>query len=221
MELSLFDVVGPVMIGPSSSHTAGAARLAYVARLIAGEFSHVTFGLHGSFAKTYKGHGTDRALVAGALGLSEQDERLRTSFEMAEAVGMTYEFYVTDVGDAHENTVLMTFYKTDGTTLEVMGSSLGGGRIVITRIGDYPAEITADAPTLVIIWEDQKGMVSRVSKILASHEINIGIMRLSRTGRGAGAIACCIIEADSELSGEIVKEVEAVPGVVSVRAING
>ena len=100
MELSLFDVVGPVMIGPSSSHTAGAARLAFVARKIAGDFNRVTFGLHGSFAKTYKGHGTDRALVAGALGLSEQDERLRTSFEMAEAVGLEYEFYQTEVGDA-------------------------------------------------------------------------------------------------------------------------
>ena len=219
MELSLFDVVGPVMIGPSSSHTAGAARLAYVARLIAGEFNHVTFGLHGSFAKTYKGHGTDRALVAGALGLSEQDERLRTSFEMAEAVGLTYEFYLTDVGDAHENTVLMTFYKTDGTTLEVMGSSLGGGRIIIKRIGDYPAEITADAPTLVIVWEDVKGMVSRVSKILAAHEINIGVMRLSRTGRGA--VACCVIETDGELPRDIIKEIENVPGILSVRAING
>ena len=97
MELSLFDVVGPVMIGPSSSHTAGAARLAYVARLIAGEFKHVTFGLHGSFAKTYKGHGTDRALVAGALGLSEQDERLRTSFEIPQTVRTLDGFIALDL----------------------------------------------------------------------------------------------------------------------------
>ena len=218
MELSLFDVVGPVMIGPSSSHTAGAARLAFVARKIAGDFTRVTFGLHGSFAKTYKGHGTDRALVAGALGLSEQDERLRTSFEMAEAVGLEYEFYQTEVGDAHENTVLMTFYKENGESLEDVGSSLGGGRILITRIGEYPAEITADAPTLVIVWEDKKGMVSHVSQILAAHGINIGVMRLSRTGRGA--VACCVIETDSELTPDILAKIRAVPGILSVRAID-
>ena len=155
MELSLFDVVGPVMIGPSSSHTAGAARLARVARQIAGEFTHVSFGLHGSFAKTGWGHGTDRALVAGALGLSEQDERLRTSFEMARAVGLEYDFYTAELDVPHENAVKMTFYGSDGGKLDVVGASLGGGRIVITRIGEYPAEITADAPTLVIVQNDR------------------------------------------------------------------
>ena len=95
MDLSIFDVVGPVMIGPSSSHTAGAARLAFVARQIAGEFTRVSFGLHGSFARTYRGHGTDRALVAGALGLSPQDERLRTSFDIAKERGLQYDFYLT------------------------------------------------------------------------------------------------------------------------------
>ena len=130
MELSLFDVVGPVMIGPSSSHTAGAARLARVARQIAGEFTHVSFGLHGSFAKTGWGHGTDRALVAGALGLSEQDERLRTSFEMARAVGLEYDFYTAELDVPHENAVKMTFYGSDGGKLDVVGASLGGGRIV-------------------------------------------------------------------------------------------
>ena len=217
MELSLFDVVGPVMIGPSSSHTAGAARLAYVAREIAGDFTHVSFGLHGSFAQTYKGHGTDRALVAGALGLSAQDERLRHAFEMAQAVGLTYDFYPTQVEGAHENTVVMTFTRRDGEKLEVVGSSLGGGRILITRVGEYPAEITADAPTLVITQHDRKGMVSKVSDILATHDINIAVMRLSRTARGE--VACCVIETDGALPDGVVEEIERVPGVLSVRAI--
>ena len=218
MELSLFDVVGPVMIGPSSSHTAGAARLARVARQIAGEFKRVSFGLHGSFAKTGWGHGTDRALVAGALGLSEQDERLRTSFEMARAVGLEYDFYTAELDVPHENAVKMTFYGADGGKLDVVGASLGGGRIVITRIGEYPAEITADAPTLVIVQNDRKGMVSRVSRILAAHDINIGVMRLSRTARGE--VACCVIETDGELPGGILEEIRSVPGVLSARAIS-
>lgn len=217
MELSLFDVVGPVMIGPSSSHTAGAARLAFVAREIAGEFTHVSFGLHGSFAQTYRGHGTDRALVAGVLGLSPQDERLRHAFEMAAAVGLTYDFYTTQVEGAHENTVVMTFSLAGGEKLEVVGSSLGGGRIRITRIGEYPAEITADAPTLVITQRDRKGMVSRVSNILATHDINIAVMRLSRTARGE--VACCVIETDGALPSEVVREIAGVPDVLSVRAI--
>lgn len=218
MDISLFDVVGPIMIGPSSSHTAGAARLAFVAREIAGEFTHVTFGLHGSFAQTYKGHGTDKALVAGALGLSAQDERLRHSFEMADAVGLTYEFYPTHIEGAHENTVLMTFSSGTQPPLEVVGSSLGGGRILITRIGEYAAEITADAPTLVIVQRDRKGMVSMVSHILASRGINIGVMRLSRTAKGE--VACCVIETDGALPPDAVREIAQVPDVLSVRAID-
>ena len=128
MELSLFDVLGPVMIGPSSSHTAGAARLADVARQIAGEFVHVSFGLHGSFARTYRGHGTDRALVAGALGLSPQDERLRRAFDLARERGVAFDFYPTHVEGAHENTVVMTFRRADGRERTIEGASLGGGR---------------------------------------------------------------------------------------------
>ena len=218
MDLSIFDVVGPVMIGPSSSHTAGAARLAFVARQIAGEFTRVSFGLHGSFARTYRGHGTDRALVAGALGLSPQDERLRTSFDIAKERGLQYDFYLTELPDAHENSVKMTFTHPDGSTLDVVGASLGGGRILITRIGEYAAEITADAPTLVIAHQDKRGMVSTVTHILASNGLNIGVMRLSRTARGGAA--CCVIEIDGGLSREVVREISRVPDVISVRAID-
>ena len=145
MDLSIFDVVGPVMIGPSSSHTAGAARLAFVARQIAGEFTRVSFGLHGSFARTYRGHGTDRALVAGALGLSPQDERLRTSFDIAKERGLQYDFYLTELPDAHENSVKMTFTHPDGSTLDVVGASRGGAACCVIEIdGGLPREVVRE-----------------------------------------------------------------------------
>ena len=135
MEISIFKALGPVMIGPSSSHTAGAARIARIARLIAGsDYSRVSFGLCGSFAHTYKGHGTDRALVAGALGFREDDERLSRSFELAEKAGLKFEFYDDEIEGAHENTVRITFYMNDGTTQEIIGSSIGGGQIKICSI---------------------------------------------------------------------------------------
>ena len=137
---------------------------------------------------------------------------------VARAVGLEYDFYTAELDVPHENAVKMTFYGADGGKLDVVGASLGGGRIVITRIGEYPAEITADAPTLVIVQNDRKGMVSRVSQILASHDINIGVMRLSRTARGE--VACCVIETDGELPGGVLEEIRKVPGVLSARAIS-
>ena len=217
MELSLFDVLGPVMIGPSSSHTAGAARLADVARQIAGDFVRVSFGLYGSFARTYRGHGTDRALVAGVLGLSPQDDRLRCAFEIARERGLEYDFRPVHLEGAHENTVVMTFFQADGTSVEIEGASLGGGRIRITRIDDYPAEITADAPTLVILQKDQQGMVSHVTQLLAERNINIAVMRVSRSARGE--IACCVIEVDGDLPEGLVERAAGVPGVLSARAV--
>ena len=135
MNISIFDVLGPVMIGPSSSHTAGAAKLSEAARLIAkGQISHISFGLHGSFSQTYKGHGTDRALVAGALGLDADDEQLADSFELAAKNGLGFDFYETELENVHENTVKMTLTMNDGSTSEIVGSSIGGGQIMITQI---------------------------------------------------------------------------------------
>lgn len=219
MDVSIFKVTGPVMIGPSSSHTAGAARLARIARLIAeGPFSHVSFGLHGSFARTYKGHGTDRALVAGALGLREDDERLSQSFLLAEQAGVGFDFYETELDGMHENSVKMTFTMCDGTENEVIGSSIGGGQIVIRRINGFDTELSAQSPTLVISQHDVRGIVSAVSRILADNSINIGVMKLSRQARGE--LACCIIETDDLISEEVADALRAVEHVISVRAIN-
>ncbi|MCC8128659.1 MAG: hypothetical protein LIO51_01800 [Clostridiales bacterium] len=127
MIVSMFEVAGPIMVGPSSSHTAGAARLSRLATLFLSQpFTHVSFGLHGSFARTYHGHGTDLALVAGVLGIRQEDEEMKRSFQVAQERGITYDFYPTDLGDAHENSVVMDFTLQDGSHTQIVGSSVGG-----------------------------------------------------------------------------------------------
>lgn len=219
MEISVFDVTGPVMIGPSSSHTAGAARLARIARLIAdGPFTHVSFGLHGSFAHTYKGHGTDRALVAGALGLYEDDERLASSFALAEEAGLTYDFHEVVLDGMHENSVQMIFSMEDGGECEVTGSSIGGGQIVICRINGFETEFTATSCTLVISQYDRRGIVSEVSHVLSENGINIAVMKLSRQAKGE--MAFCIIETDSIIPEMVAASIRKIHDVVRVQAIN-
>lgn len=219
MNISVFEVTGPIMVGPSSSHTAGAARLARVARMIAAKpFTHVSFGLHGSFAKTYKGHGSDKALVAGALGFREDDERLADAFAIAAEQGLTYDFYETELDGMHENSVEMVFSLTDGADCKVTGSSIGGAQIVINRINGFETEFSALYPTLVIRQNDTKGIVSDVSHVLAKNDINIGVMRLSRRARGD--VACCIIETDDAIPDSVVLEIRALNNVLAVQAIN-
>lgn len=218
MDISIFDVTGPVMVGPSSSHTAGAAKLARVAKTIVEEpFSHVSFGLHGSFAKTYQGHGTDKALVAGILGMKEDDERLANSFHLAEKAGITFEFYKTELDNVHENSVVITFHLLDGTKSEIIGSSIGGGQIIIKKIDGLDVELAAQMPTLLIRQYDKKGVVSEVTTILANSGINIGIMKLSR--RAKGDEASCVIETDDRINDEVVEKLKMVPNIISVRAI--
>lgn len=219
MEISIFEVVGPMMVGPSSSHTAGAARLARVAGMIAAKpFGHVSFGLHGSFAKTYRGHGTDKALVGGAMGLREDDERLSKAFDIAAEHGLTYDFYETELDGMHENSVRMDFSLTDGTSCEVTGSSVGGAQIVIRRINGFSTEFSAFLPTLIIMQNDKKGIVSEVSGVLAANDINIGVMKLSRRARGD--VACCVIETDGAIPDSVVKEIGALPNILAVQAVN-
>lgn len=219
MNISIFEVTGPVMIGPSSSHTAGAARLARAAAMIvAAPFAHVTFGLHGSFAKTHRGHGTDRALVAGVLGLHADDERLKDSFALAAEQGLTYEFYEEDLKGMHENSVRMTFTLEDGTLRRVAGSSIGGGQILIREIDGIQLELSAQLPTLIIRQYDKKGVLSNVTRVLADHDINIGVMKLSRTSKGQQAL--CVIETDSPLTQGIVDLVREQQNIISVQALN-
>ena len=219
MNVSMFEALGPIMIGPSSSHTAGAARLARIAALaVQGDFDRVDFTLHGSFARTYMGHGTDRALVAGALGMREDDDRLPNAFAIAAERGLKYSFSEEEMRDVHENTVRMTFNMTDGSVQTVTGSSIGGGQILITSINGFDVEYTAQSNAIIIAQYDRKGVISHVTGALADHDINIGVMRLSRRARGD--VACTIIEVDAHISSDIVQELRAMPDIISVRAIN-
>jgi L-serine dehydratase len=219
MDISVFDVVGPIMIGPSSSHTAGAARLARAARQIVGRpFIKVSFGLHGSFAKTYKGHGTDRALVAGALGYREDDERLAKSFELAKAQGLLFDFYELDMEGLHENSVKITFALADDSLFSVIGSSIGGAQIIIKDINGFAVDFSAQAPTLIISQYDKKGVISEISTVLANNDINIGIMKLSRQGKGE--LASCLIETDDPVPDAVVANLRSLKNVLSVQAID-
>lgn len=220
MEISIFNVLGPVMVGPSSSHTAGAARLSLTARNIAAQtFTHVSFGLHGSFAKTYKGHGTDIALVAGALGIRPWDDRLKNAFEIAREEGITYDFYEIELENAHENTVLITFTLEDGEKIDIVGASIGGGEILIKRIQDFETELSMNSSTLLIKHLDRIGTISEITKILAGHKINIGVMTLNRKAKGEEAY--CSIETDSYLTDQAVEDLRQADHVREVKAVNG
>ena len=219
MNISIFDSTGPIMIGSSSSHTAGAARLARIAALIAGgPFSRVSFGLHGSFAKTYRGHGTDRALVFGALGYREDDERLPQAFELAKHAGLAYDFYEINLEGAHENTAKITFFLNDGTRQEIVGSSIGGAQIVIHRINGFETDFTAQSPALFISQQDRPGTVSDVTAVLADYRINIGVMKVSRKEKGG--LALCTIETDDPIPEEAVQRLKKVRHVLSAQAVN-
>jgi L-serine dehydratase len=216
---SVFDILGPVMIGPSSSHTAGAARLGKVARGIAGEdFTGVTFYLHGSFAKTYRGHGTDRALAAGILGMETDDERLRDSLRIANELNINIEFIEADLGDMHPNTVKMVFHKNDGNTMEITGSSIGGGNIIITEINGDAVEFTGANPTVIVKQADVSGVISSVTAIIAGYGLNIASMHVTRKVKGKNALT--IIEVDGQVTDDIIKKISGIDNILSVRLIN-
>lgn len=215
---SAFEILGPIMIGPSSSHTAGAARLGRAARHIAqNDFVSVTFYLHGSFAKTYRGHGTDRALVAGILGMETSDERIKDSFKIAEEKGIGIEFIETDLGDVHPNTVKIVLKRKNGTSISVTGSSVGGGNILIIDIDGDPLELNGQYPVIIIKHKDMRGMISKISFAVALGNINIATLKVGRESKGE--VATTVIETDNVVPESIIKEIKNIDGVVSVRAL--
>lgn len=214
-----FDIIGPIMIGPSSSHTAGAARLGRVARSIAGEeFNSVTFYLHGSFAHTYRGHGTDKALVAGVLGMQPHDDDLRNAMEIAEKRGLKIEFLPIELENAHPNTAKIVFHKNNGSIVEVIGSSIGGGSIKINGIDGYAVDLTGEYPAIIVNQYDRKGVISGISKALAEENINIATMTVNRGNKGKEAFT--IIECDGIVPTKITEKIEKLENVISVKIIN-
>ena len=214
----VFDIIGPIMIGPSSSHTAGAAKLAKIARGIAGEEPvEVHFYLHGSFSKTYKGHGTDRALVAGILGMDPADDDLKESLKLAKAKGMKISYNEKDLGDVHPNTVMVDMIMKDGREVSVTGSSIGGGAVEISRIDGEEIQFSGNYPTLLITQRDVPGVVANVSKLLYDFGVNIAYMSLFRSQKGKDAMM--IFELDQNIDSNILEKLTQVDCVEHVRFV--
>lgn len=200
--ISAFDVIGPVMVGPSSSHTAGALRISLLARsLLESALVSVEFRLYGSFARTYSGHGTDRALLAGALGFKTDDLRIRDAFELAQKANLQYRFIIdVETKPAHPNTVDMLLKDEKGNELFVRGVSVGGGRALLTKINDVDLEFSGTYHTLLISHKDIFGVLSSIVERLSLQKINIANLKCSRKSKGDLAIT--LIEVDDEVSVE-------------------
>lgn len=218
MTTSAFDILGPIMVGPSSSHTAGALRIASVARSFApGLPEHVTFTLYNSFSRTYRGHGTDRALVAGLLGLATDDERVRDAFELAAEAGLAYDFVLGGDGEAnHPNTVDITLRLPDRTTT-LRGESLGGGRVRISRVNGVPVQLTGDYPTLFVAHHDKTGALATLTAMVSAAGANIATMASFRQERGGTAYS--IFELDSAVPEWIVEGLRHAESVLYATAI--
>ena len=210
--VSLLDIIGPVMVGPSSSHTAGACRLGLLARcLVGGTPERARIELHGSFARTGEGHGTDKAIVGGLMGFRPDDERLRTSLEIAEKEGLDYKFEKTTLDEeAHPNTVRISLDRGDRSAT-MTGSSLGAGRVLVTQIDGFPVEVSGNYHTIVLVAEDIPGSVARIAGVLAEHHINIATLRLTRKERGGDAFM--VIEIDDVPDERVRDELRALSWV--------
>lgn len=215
---TVFDLIGPIMVGPSSSHTAGAVRLGAMARKICGgEPAEAELILHGSFAETGKGHGTNLALVAGLLGMNTDDENIPKAFAIAEKKGVSIHFKTGDLGDVHPNTVKISLQTKEGRRVEIIGSSIGGGQIKILGINEFKVEIKGDYHTLVVLQKDLPGVVAQVTSLIASTQINIAQMRVSREKKGAHALM--IIETDQAVDPAALALIKKLPAVNQAMAI--
>ena len=217
-EIGTFDILGPNMIGPSSSHTAGALRIAFVAGRMVERAVSVKFVLYGSFARTYHGHGTDRALVGGILGYHPDDERIRDSFEHAKEAGLAFSFEenFTDK-EIYPNTVDIYVTDKDGSVVSLRGKSIGGGNAVITRLNGVDVELTGNYCTLVVEHVDKKGTLALVTTVLSAYDLNIGSLRLYRESKGKRAYA--IIEVDTNVSNQVVSALKGVESVTNVLVV--
>lgn len=205
--LSIFDVIGPNMIGPSSSHTAGAVSIALMARkLFSEDIQKVTFTLYGSFAKTYRGHGTDRALLGGILGFATYDERIRDAFELAKEMGVAYEYIIDEqTVTNHPNTADIDLIGVTGRTMSIRGESIGGGKMKIVRIDGIDVEFTGEYSTLIVRQIDKPGVVAHITQALSEHNVNIAFMRLFREDKGATAYT--VVESDEAIPETVLEQI--------------
>lgn len=212
---SAFEILGPVMVGPSSSHTAGALRCAQVAAsLLEGRITKVTFGLWNSFAHTYRGHGTDRALVAGLLGMKPDDLRIPNAYDEANRAGMAYSFHTVELRDANPNTALLELTGKSGKKMTIEASSVGGGAIIVNKIDGINVNFTGDFNTLIVRNQDETGSVAAITSILSQVHINVANMSVNRHRRGGDALM--VIETDQHIKPRQVEFLSELPGILSV-----
>ncbi|AEG61045.1 L-serine ammonia-lyase, iron-sulfur-dependent subunit beta [Desulforamulus ruminis] len=211
---TIFDIIGPIMVGPSSSHTAGAARIGKTARGIFGrQPTRAEITLYGSFAQTYRGHGTDIAIVGGILNLSPDDQGIVHSLNMVREKGVKVELKIVEEALDHPNTARIKLSDERGT-LEIMGVSLGGGKISITEMNGFKISLSGESPTLLVFHQDRYGVIAQVAQVLARNEINIGHMEVARRSKGDEALM--VIETDQELTAEHIEDVEKISHVYKV-----
>ena len=212
--MNVFDILGPVMIGPSSSHTAGAARIGRITLALLGApavKAHIL--LHGSFAKTYKGHGTDKALIAGIMGMATDDPRIRQAPELAREQGLAVEIETGDIDGAHPNTARITLEDAGGRSVCLLGSSVGGGNILVTEINGMEVAVTGQQTTLIVLHRDAPGTIASVTEVMAEAGANICNFRLSRQKRGGEAVMT--IEVDGTFGPEINERIKTLDNVFS------
>lgn len=213
--MNVFDILGPVMVGPSSSHTAGAVRIGYVTRImLAEEPVKAVISLHGSFAATGKGHGTDTALVAGLLGMKPSDMNVPRSFEIAKERGLEVHFETTVIRDAHPNTAIIHVQGRGGRSIMIQAASIGGGRIMVNKIDDIEVNFSSENNTLIVHNIDIPGNVSRVTSLLATNKINIATMQLYRHEKGGFAVM--ILETDQNVPQDVIEEAQTLDGIIKV-----
>ena len=217
--ISVFDVLGPNMIGPSSSHTAGAAVIALLAqKMIAPPLVKVDFTLYGSFAKTYRGHGTDRALLGGIMGFSTDDTRIRDSFRIAQERGLAYRFIPNETEtDIHPNTVDIRMENAAGQVMTIRGESLGGGKSHIVRINGVKVDFSGEYSSVIVVQNDKPGVVAHITKVISDHNVNIAFMRLFREAKGHTAYT--IVESDEHLPEDIADVLRENPNIHDVMIV--
>lgn len=218
--MSLLNIIGPVMVGPSSSHTAGAVRIGLMARTLLQDTPvQGKIYLHGSFAKTGKGHGTDKALVAGILGMDTDDARIPDSFEIAEKRNFTFTIEEISIKDAHPNTALIHLKGKHGREIEVQASSVGGGSIMVNKLDGIDVNFNGQSPTLIVHNLDQPGHVAEVASMLAHKSVNIATMQLYREQKGEYAVM--VIETDQKIPENAIAWLEHLEGIIKVTYFNG
>ncbi len=216
---SIFDILGPVMVGPSSSHTAGAVRIGLIGRQLLGKQpKKALIYLHGSFAATGEGHGTDRAIVAGLLGMKPDDMRIPNSYEIARELGMDFTIQKKEIRGAHPNTVQMTLEADGVDSLKIQACSIGGGRIKVSKLDDIEVNFNAESNTLIVHNVDQPGHVAQVADILSQKKINIATMQLFRDKRGGYAVM--VIETDQTIPNQAISWLENLDGIIKVTFLN-